>query len=533
MAGIGDIILSAIGQKDPRLAMLAQLQGGAAQPLAGDSTSPQQGTGGGTAGPGAAASAPQAPAQPEVYQSPPQMMELYTKLMERQAKASAIEKGIGMMGAALAQEGNREGIMRAYSGQTSGNDDPSTFISGIMDMQKQQQALSQKAAQRAAVPAIAAQYGLDVATAQYLFDTGKLDAVIAEAEKPDKQIVSGADGKSYIVDKTTGAISEGLGPDKQREVELVDDGKGGKMAVWKDDKSPVGKNNIPGTGATEEEQLYRAAMEGLPEDQRISLDAWVQRKQARSTSGSTPNIGTNGVDYGNPPTGTVWDRNEDGTLKLDERGAPIGLPVQGSENYAKQQAAAAEAEANAAAQAAKGDVKAVTNDVVTRNIDKAIKVIDENSNSYLPVTGAGSYLSGLPGTDAHAAESALATVKANLGFDKLQQMRDNSPTGAALGPVSDFENKLLQSVLGNVELGQQEANLKENLLYIKNLYSNGTVEAIRSGIVNGTLVDKNGRPTPQGEALMNEVSQVLAAPSEPIDDDALVNKYLQPEGGDR
>ena len=75
--------------------------------------------------------------------------------------------------------------------------------------------------------------------------------------------------------------------------------------------------------------------------------------------------------------------------------------------------------------------------------------------------GAGT--SWIPGTPAHDLNNTLATIKSNIGFDKLQEMRNNSPTGGALGQVSEFENRLLQSVWGALEQSQSPAQFKENL----------------------------------------------------------------------
>jgi hypothetical protein len=69
----------------------------------------------------------------------------------------------------------------------------------------------------------------------------------------------------------------------------------------------------------------------------------------------------------------------------------------------------------------------------------------------------------IPGTPSHDLMNTLNTIKANIGFDKLQEMRDNSPTGGALGQVSERENILLQSVWGALEQSQSEAQFKANL----------------------------------------------------------------------
>lgn len=79
----------------------------------------------------------------------------------------------------------------------------------------------------------------------------------------------------------------------------------------------------------------------------------------------------------------------------------------------------------------------------------------------------GAAASGIPGTAAHDLRNTLNTIKSNLGLDKLQNLRDNSPTGGALGQVSEMENILLQSTWGSVEQSQSKEQLIQNLNRIK------------------------------------------------------------------
>jgi hypothetical protein len=104
----------------------------------------------------------------------------------------------------------------------------------------------------------------------------------------------------------------------------------------------------------------------------------------------------------------------------------------------------------------------IQNKTVNDSIDQAIKNADGYTSGFM-----GSVTSNIPGTKAYDLSATLGTVKANLGFDKLQDMRNNSPTGGALGAISDQENKLLQSTWGSVEQSQSPAQLKANLGKIK------------------------------------------------------------------
>jgi hypothetical protein len=114
------------------------------------------------------------------------------------------------------------------------------------------------------------------------------------------------------------------------------------------------------------------------------------------------------------------------------------------------------------AEGALNSLRRQTETVVT-HVNKAIKLISPWS------TGYGSLLDNLPETDARALRNELETIKANVGFDKLADMRANSPTGGALGGVSENENRLLQAVNGALDPGQSD-QLRANLIAIKELY---------------------------------------------------------------
>lgn len=99
--------------------------------------------------------------------------------------------------------------------------------------------------------------------------------------------------------------------------------------------------------------------------------------------------------------------------------------------------------------------------LVAQDIDRALGMADNWT------VGAASVVSGIPGTPAHNLAALLNTIKANVGFDQLQAMRASSPTGGALGQVSERENILLQSVMGSLEQSQSPAQFKANLARLK------------------------------------------------------------------
>lgn len=111
----------------------------------------------------------------------------------------------------------------------------------------------------------------------------------------------------------------------------------------------------------------------------------------------------------------------------------------------------------------------------------------------------------------------LNTIKANIGFDKLQEMRENSPTGGALGPVSDFENKLLQSTIASIDQFQSRDQLIEKLGVIEKVY-----DALVNGVDDGT---GNRRQLTEQEAAKLEAEMNAASASGGDPKAALKKKY--------
>lgn len=75
----------------------------------------------------------------------------------------------------------------------------------------------------------------------------------------------------------------------------------------------------------------------------------------------------------------------------------------------------------------------------------------------------GSLASAVKGTEAHDLKADVETLLANAGFDTLQDMRDNSPTGGALGQVSEKEIGLLQAAHQNLMQSQSYEQFQRNL----------------------------------------------------------------------
>lgn len=92
-------------------------------------------------------------------------------------------------------------------------------------------------------------------------------------------------------------------------------------------------------------------------------------------------------------------------------------------------------------------------------------------------------LDGMAGANARAAKGAIKgspewrfmkhinSAKSNIGLDRLQQMRENSPTGGALGQVPFQQQKRLEQVYGEVDLGMEIPEIEDNIKRIQNIYT--------------------------------------------------------------
>lgn len=105
---------------------------------------------------------------------------------------------------------------------------------------------------------------------------------------------------------------------------------------------------------------------------------------------------------------------------------------------------------------------------------KVLQDVSETKNLVGPLTtgGAGGLLRFLPQTDARKLGNKIQTIKANLGFDRLQQMREASPTGGALGQVAVQEINFLQSVVATLDQLESQNDILNALGKIEEHYSN-------------------------------------------------------------
>lgn len=111
---------------------------------------------------------------------------------------------------------------------------------------------------------------------------------------------------------------------------------------------------------------------------------------------------------------------------------------------------------------------ATQGNLVLQDIDRALSLADQ---SVLPSAGLGAAtMAKVPGTAASDVSKLLDSVRANISFQTLTDMRKASPTGGALGAVSDRELQLLQAAKGSLDQSQSPQQFRDNLARLKNLF---------------------------------------------------------------
>lgn len=106
-------------------------------------------------------------------------------------------------------------------------------------------------------------------------------------------------------------------------------------------------------------------------------------------------------------------------------------------------------------------------DMLTSTIDDALNQVDGWTTGFIGDIG-----SKVKGTKAYDLKNTISTIQANFSFDALEAMRAASPTGGALGQVSEVEIQLLMDSLTAINQGQSEEQVIKNLNKAKRHYEN-------------------------------------------------------------
>lgn len=145
--------------------------------------------------------------------------------------------------------------------------------------------------------------------------------------------------------------------------------------------------------------------------------------------------------------------------------------------------------------------------IVSGYIDQALK----QAQDAIATGFVGKLSEGVPGSPAYKLARTMDTIKANIGFDKLQALRNSSPSGGALGQVSNFEEQLLQSVSGSLDQGQDAATVMANLQKMKSYLGANSTQRHAA-----FEADFSGVAPPSGDPAFNTPTTPASA-SKPVD----------------
>ena len=111
-------------------------------------------------------------------------------------------------------------------------------------------------------------------------------------------------------------------------------------------------------------------------------------------------------------------------------------------------------------------------DVVLDELASVRKMV-LNQGPMTPVTGfLGARMRSVEGTPAFDMAQRISTIKGNTAFTRLEQMREASKTGGALGSITEGELELLSNTLGALNPNMSDAEFLRTLTRLEETYTN-------------------------------------------------------------
>ena len=202
----------------------------------------------------------------------------------------------------------------------------------------------------------------------------------------------------------------------------------------------------------------RAAREAQANQQRQFMEqqAAAQRAQQADMARLTASLRPNPADQNRPPAG--YRPTPEGNLQAIP-GGPADLKLQGAMNK-----------------------DTATLQSTTGALDRLAVAANEvmTSPGLGRITGLAGMAPNVPGFAGADTAAKLQTLKAQVGFNVLQEMRNASKTGGALGQVTEKELGFLQNALAAIDTSQSESQMKESLQKIIDYASDAKVRLNQS-----------------------------------------------------
>ena len=258
---------------------------------------------------------------------------------------------------------------------------------------------------------------------------------------------------------------------------------GGTSNLGYDMGQPVLANNAPIMNPTAQpggvlsgNARGSVRMPQMPQNQRINMGGEGLMRIGGNMIGASANGGLAALNAGTNTYGDIMDYNR--AREMDE------YAIQEAQALEQQRRLDLQRKLEQDAQDNKGAMAPPTA-AYSEAALSAIQAVEDNLanetwNPFSKNTGFfGNIMQALPGTPAHDTAASINTIEAAIGFDRLQAMRDASPTGGALGQVSEMELKQLNASLGSLKQSSSKEQFAKNLAAVKKHYMS-TVAAIKA-----------------------------------------------------
>jgi len=240
-----------------------------------------------------------------------------------------------------------------------------------------------------------------------------------------------------------------------------------------------------------------------------------------------------------PPTGAGTMRPPRGPIPQSVTGGPLGTfpaPPQRSAGQSLPPGATggelgtitpipgspAALEAEALAKKTKGRKQQIkrAGSTVIQDLQRALTIVQSNPLATgIPAELSQDFPIGGRQTPAGEAKALAESALSNVGLDVLQSMRENSPTGGALGQVPIQQQKRLEQVYGSLDMGQRTEVVEDNLKRVINIYmdiAHGTPEEIQALVAAGKISAEEAEPLMRRNTLsFDEFGKPIAASPEP------------------
>lgn len=146
------------------------------------------------------------------------------------------------------------------------------------------------------------------------------------------------------------------------------------------------------------------------------------------------------------------------------------LQVQGAElqNRQREEDLAKAARERELAERQRGEISSTAEEI--RNVIAAARRAQARSREGWFMTGIGADWIGANTAEGRSLRGDLDVIGSNTAFERLQRMRAESPTGGALGSITERELALLQNTIASLDPGQTDVDFQRNMQTIIDRY---------------------------------------------------------------